>query len=362
MSIKVAIVGVGNCASALVQGCAVMKRDKRVMSNGLMRNSIGGFHAWDIEFCAAFDVDARKVGRRTSEAIYAQPNNTIDLLPRDQISHIELDPLVQMGNALDGVAPHMEGRDKPCGFDLAQLPMCDVVSALRESGAQVMVIYLPVGSEIAATFYAHCALAAQVAVVNCIPVFLTRKEALMDRFRAALVPIVGDDIKSQVGATIVHRMLAHLLSARGYVLNNTYQLNVGGNSDFANMLDHARLKSKRESKTNSVLSQVSQASTPSVHIGPSDFVPWLRDRKVAFIRLEAEGFCGAPLKAELRLEVEDSPNSAGVVIDAIRYARVAQMRGQGGPVVRASQICMKSPVVQCADEEALLAVTQEYPD
>jgi myo-inositol-1-phosphate synthase len=296
-----------------------------------------------VQFVAAFDVDAKKVGRDLSEAIVASENNTIKIT--------DVPPLgvtVQRGTTLDGLGKYYratieESDDEPV----------DVVAALRESGADVLVCYLPVGSQKAAEFYAQCALDAGVAFVNALPVFIAGTKEWADKFTAAGVPIVGDDIKSQVGATITHRMLARLFEDRGVAIDRTYQLNFGGNMDFKNMLERKRLKSKKISKTQSVTSQIDQGiSDDDVHIGPSDHVPWLDDRKWAYIRVEGRNFGDVPLNVELKLEVWDSPNSAGVIIDALRCCKVAQDRGIGGPLLGPSAYFMKSPPIQYRDEEA----------
>jgi myo-inositol-1-phosphate synthase len=342
--IRVAIVGVGNCASSLVQGvhhyadCPV---DGDVP--GLMHVDLGGYHVGDIRFVAAFDVDAKKVGRDLSEAIFAPPNNTVRFADVPPIG-VE----VQRGPTLDGLGKYY--RDT---MEESPAEPVDVAAVLRETDADVLVCYLPVGSETAARYYAEQALNAGVAFVNCLPAFIASDPGWAARFAEAGVPIVGDDIKSQVGATITHRMLTKLFEDRGVTVDRTYQLNFGGNMDFMNMLERERLESKKRSKTQSVASQLSYELPPEqIHIGPSDHVPWLEDRKWAYIRLEGRAFGDVPLTAELKLEVWDSPNSAGVVIDAIRCARIAADRGMGGPVLSASAYFMKSPPVQYRDEVA----------
>ncbi len=342
--IRVAIVGVGNCASSLVQGVEHYRdasTDETVP--GLMHVQFGGYHVGDVRFVAAFDVDAKKVGRDLSEAIFAPPNNTIrfaDVPP--------LDVEVRRGPTLDGLGRYYrdvveEAPDKPV----------DVAQVLRDTRADVLVCYLPVGSEEAVRFYAEQALQAGVAFVNCLPVFIASDPYWAERFADAGVPIIGDDIKSQVGATITHRLLTKLFEDRGVTVDRTYQLNFGGNMDFMNMLERERLESKKISKTQSVTSQLSyELPKDAIHIGPSDHVPWLEDRKWAYIRMEGRAFGDAPLVAELKLEVWDSPNSAGVVIDAIRCAKIAQERGFGGPVLSASAYFMKSPPVQYRDDVA----------
>ena len=342
--VRIAIVGVGNCASSLVQGLEFYKDakpDERVP--GLMHVELGGYHVSDVEVVAAFDVDTDKVGRDVADAIFTEPNNTIvfsDVHPTGVI--------VQRGRTLDGLGAFY--RDVITESDL---PESDVVQVLRDSKADVLVSYLPVGSEQAARYYAQCALDAGVAVVNCLPVFIASDPEWAEKFRAAAVPIVGDDIKSQVGATITHRVLTKLFEDRGVKIDRTYQLNFGGNMDFMNMLERTRLQSKKISKTQSVQSQLeTPLDKDNIHIGPSDHVPWLEDRKWAMIRLEGRNFGDVPLSIEMKLEVWDSPNSAGIVIDAVRCAKVALDRGEGGPLIAASSYFMKSPPVQFSDEEA----------
>jgi myo-inositol-1-phosphate synthase len=343
-SVKVAIVGVGNCAASLVQGVHYYRdADETTSVPGLMHVRFGEYHVSDIEFVAAFDVDAKKVGRDLSEAIVASENNTIKIC--------DVPPLgvaVQRGTTLDGLGKYYRET-----IDESDEQPVDVVAALRESGADVLVCYLPVGSQQAAEFYAQCALDAGVAFVNALPVFIAGTKAWADKFTAAGVPIVGDDIKSQVGATITHRVLAKLFEDRGVQLDRTMQLNVGGNMDFKNMLERERLESKKISKTQSVTSQVDRdMGQGNVHIGPSDHVPWLSDRKWAYVRLEGRAFGDVPLNLEYKLEVWDSPNSAGIIIDAVRAAKIAKDRGIGGPILSASSYFMKSPPVQYRDSEA----------
>ncbi len=342
--VRIAIVGVGNCASSLVQGLEYYKDanpNERVP--GLMHVELGGYHVRDVEVVAAFDVDTDKVGKDVSEAIFTEPNNTIvfsDVKPTGVI--------VQRGRTLDGLGQFY--RDVVTESDL---PESDVVQVLRDSKADVLVSYLPVGSEQAARYYAQCALDAGVAVVNCLPVFIASDPEWAEKFRAAGVPIVGDDIKSQVGATITHRVLTKLFEDRGVKIDRTYQLNFGGNMDFMNMLERTRLQSKKISKTQSVQSQLeTPLDKDNIHIGPSDHVPWLEDRKWAMIRLEGRNFGDVPLSIEMKLEVWDSPNSAGIVIDAVRCAKVALDRGEGGPLIGPSSYFMKSPPVQFSDEDA----------
>ncbi|CAM9308501.1 unnamed protein product [Discosporangium mesarthrocarpum] len=351
--IRVAIAGVGNCASALVQGVAWYAEREGEDRAGLMRASIGGFRARDLEFVAAFDVDERKVGRSLEEAIFAKPNCTRvfqETLPASGVT-------VQMAPVLDGVAAHMVDHPAERAFRVAEKAPVDLARTLAESRAEILVSYLPVGAEAAVRTFAEACLVAGVAFVNCVPVFIASDPEWSQRFREAGLPIVGDDIKSQVGATIVHRLLARLLADRGIELDRTYQLNTGGNTDFLNMLERTRLASKKVSKTEAVQSQLDERlATDDIHIGPSDYVPWQGDNKVAFIRAEGRGFGDAPIELELRLSVQDSPNSAGVVIDAIRCAKLGLDRGLGGPLEAACAYYMKSPPIQMRDEEARVAV------
>ena len=342
--VRIAIVGAGNCASSLVQGLEFY-RDASPQDTvpGLMHVDLGGYHIRDVEVVAAFDVDAKKVGRDLAEALVSEPNNTIRFadVPPTGVT-------VSRGRTLDGLGTYYREV-----IEESDAPEADVVRVLKESKADVLVCYLPVGSEDAAKYYAQCAIDAGVAFVNCLPVFIASDIAWAQRFRAANVPIVGDDIKSQVGATIVHRVLTKLFEDRGVKLNRTYQLNFGGNMDFMNMLERTRLASKKQSKTQSVQSQMRKAlEKKDIHIGPSDYVPWLEDRKWAQIRLEGTSFGDVPLTIELKLEVWDSPNSAGIVIDAVRCAKLALDRGVGGPLIGPSAYFMKSPPVQFSDEAA----------
>jgi myo-inositol-1-phosphate synthase len=342
--VRIAIVGLGNCASSLVQGLEYYRDgDPADDVPGLMHVDLGGYHVRDVRVVAAFDVDAKKVGRDVAEAIWSEPNNTIrfaDVPP--------LGVTVSRGRTLDGLGRYY--RDVIVESDE---PEADVVEVLRETGADVLISYLPVGSEEAARFYASCALEAGVAFVNCLPVFIASDPAWAARFAQARLPIVGDDIKSQVGATITHRVLAKLFEDRGARLDRTYQLNFGGNMDFMNMLERSRLVSKKLSKTRSVQSQLEvPLDDDRIHIGPSDHVPWLEDRKWAMIRLEGRNFGDVPISIEMKLEVWDSPNSAGVVIDAVRCAKLALDRGIAGPLIGPSAYFMKSPPVQFSDEAA----------
>ena len=347
-SIRVAVVGVGNCASSLVQGVEYYRNaDPESRVPGLMHVQFGEYHVGDIEFVAAFDVDAKKVGQDLSHAIFASENNTIKIsdVPPTGVT-------VQRGPTLDGLGKYYaetitESPEEPV----------DVAQALRDAKVDVLVCYLPVGSEDAAKFYAQAAIDAKVAFVNALPVFIAGTPEWAQKFEDAGVPIVGDDIKSQVGATITHRVLTKLFEDRGVTVDRTYQLNVGGNMDFKNMLERERLESKKISKTQSVTSQMSRdIGARNVHIGPSDYVEWLDDRKWAFIRLEGRNFGDVPLSLEYKLEVWDSPNSAGIIIDALRAAKIAKDRGIGGPILSASSYFMKSPPVQYTDEEAKTAV------
>ena len=347
-SVRVAIVGVGNCASSLVQGVEYYKgADPASRVPGLMHVRFGDYHVGDIEFVAAFDVDAKKVGRDLAEAIVASENNTIKIcdVPPSGVT-------VQRGPTYDGLGEYYreiitESDEQPV----------DVTAALRESRADVLVSYLPVGSEQADKYYAQCAIDADVAFVNALPVFIASDPEWARKFTEAGVPIIGDDIKSQVGATITHRVMAKLFEDRGVELLRTYQLNFGGNMDFMNMLERSRLVSKKISKTQSVTSQIPhEMERASVHIGPSDHVPWLDDRKWAYVRLEGRSFGDTPLSLEYKLEVWDSPNSAGVIIDAIRAAKIAKDRGIGGPILSAASYFMKSPPEQYSDDQARDAV------
>ena len=318
-----------------------------------MHESIGGWRPSDVEVVAAFDIDRRKVGRVLEEAVFAGPNCTRVFQPTLAESGVT----VQMGPILDGVAEHMAHYGDDEAFRPADDPPVDVAAVLRESRAEVLICYLPVGSEQAVRHYALACLDAGLAMVNCVPVFLASNGDWANRFRTAGLPIIGDDIKSQVGATIVHRALARLFADRGVELDRTYQLNTGGNTDFLNMLERSRLQSKKRSKTEAVQSQLDERlDSKDIHIGPSDYVPWQNDNKIAFIRMEGRGFGDAPMEIELRMSVHDSPNSAGVVIDALRCAKVGLDRGLAGPLVAPSAYYMKSPPRQMRDDEARLAL------
>jgi myo-inositol-1-phosphate synthase len=343
--IRLGIVGVGNCASALVQGLEYYK-DAHPGEDvpGLMHVQLGDYHVRDVEVACAFDVDAKKVGRDVAEAIFSEPNNTIRFAESVPPTGVE----VRRGHTLDGLGKYYRET-----IDESDEQPVDVAQALRETEVDVVVSYLPVGSEKATRFYAQAAILAGAGFVNCIPVFIASDREWAKRFADAGLPIVGDDIKSQVGSTIVHRILTKLFEDRGVKLDRTYQLNYGGNMDFMNMLERERLTSKKVSKTQSVQSQLKEAlAKDNIHIGPSDHVPWLQDRKWADIRLEARAFGDVPLNLELKLEVWDSPNSAGVAIDAIRSAKLAMDRGVSGPLIGPSAYFMKSPPVQFSDEMA----------
>ena len=346
--IRVAIVGVGNCASSLVQGVEYYKdADPKGFVPGLMHVQFGPYHVKDVKFVAAFDVDAKKVGLDLSDAIDASENNTIKIadVPNAGVT-------VQRGVTLDGLGKYYRET-----IEESTAAPVDVVQALKDAKVDIVVCYLPVGSEEAAKFYAQCAIDAGCGFVNALPVFIAGTPEWAKKFEDAGLPIVGDDIKSQVGATITHRVMAKLFEDRGVILDRTYQLNVGGNMDFMNMLERDRLESKKISKTQAVTSQVSHdMGKDNVHIGPSDYVAWLDDRKWAFVRLEGRAFGDVPLNLEYKLEVWDSPNSAGVIIDAVRAAKIAKDRGIGGPILSASSYFMKSPPVQYTDTAAKQAV------
>lgn len=354
--IKVALIGVGNCASSLVQG--KYHYDESNSAQGLMHEFIGGYRVADIDFVLAYDVDTRKVGRDLSEAIFAAPNCT-------KIFHHDVPETgvaVRMGRILDGIADHM-GDIAGRGFERSETAEPDqaaVVAALRETGAEILVNFLPVGSEDATKFYMECALEAGVAVVNCMPVFIASDPEWERRFAERGIPIIGDDVKAQVGATIVHRVLSTLFRQRGVAIDRTYQLNTGGNTDFMNMLDRSRLRSKKESKTEAVQSMLAERlSDENIHIGPSDYIPWLNDNKLCFLRLEGNLFGDVPMNLELRLSVEDSPNSAAVVVDAIRCCRVALDRGAAGALIGPSAFYCKHPPEQYADDLAW-QLTEEF--
>src|ERR671934_798956 len=349
--VRVAILGVGNCASSLVQGVEYYRDAKPGDAiPGLMHVELGGYHIRDIEFSAAFDIDKEKVGKDLSEAIFSGHNNTVKFA---DVPHLGVK--VERGMTHDGIGKYLAEK-----IEKAPGATSDVVEILKETGADVVVNYLPVGSEEATKWYVEQSLNAGCAFVNCVPVFIAREDYWQRRFEKARLPIVGDDIKSQVGATIIHRTLARLFRERGVRLDRTYQLNFGGNTDFLNMLERDRLMSKKISKTRSVTSQLDYAiGDDNVHIGPSDYVPWLEDRKWAYIRLEGRGFGDVPLNVELKLEVHDSPNSAGVVIDAVRCARLALDRDVAGALEGPSAYFMKSPPIQYTDPDAR-RLTEEF--
>lgn len=350
--IRLAVVGVGNCASSLIQGLEYYRNasaDVKKSHVGLMHHDLGGFTPESIEVVAAIDIDKRKVGQPLEKAIYALPNCTKQIVPEVSKTGV----IVQMGHILDGVSDHMKDYPEERAFRASDATPVDVVKLLKDSGAEVMVCYLPVGSEQAVRFYAQACLDAKVGMVNCMPVFIASNPEWAAKFKAAGVPIVGDDIKSQVGATIVHRVLTKLFENRGVRLDHTYQLNTGGNTDFLNMLNQTRLKSKKISKTEAVQSQLGvPMNEEDIHIGPSDYVPWLKDNKLCFLRMEGSGFGGIPLNLEMRLSVEDSPNSAGVAIDAIRCIKLALDRKISGPLLSISSYTMKHPPVQYSDSQA----------
>ena len=357
--IKVAVIGVGNCASSLVQGVAYYRSNNS--SQGLIHDRIGGYGAGDVEFVLGVDVDARKVGKDIAEAIFAAPNNTAVFHPNVPATGAK----VIMGHVSDGVAAHMTSVGEK-GFIVASEPEATkegIIAAIKESGAEILINFLPVGSQDATEFYMECALEAGVAVVNCMPVFIASRPEWEARFRAKNIPIVGDDIKAQVGATIVHRVLSSLFAARGVTVERTYQLNTGGNTDFMNMLDRQRLGSKKESKTEAVQAMLAQRlEDENIHVGPSDYGPWQKDNKLCFLRLEGLQWGNVPMELELRLSVEDSPNSAACVMDAIRCAKVALERGEGGALIGPSAYFCKHPPQQFNDDLAAQMVDEYVAD
>jgi myo-inositol-1-phosphate synthase len=350
--IKIAVAGIGNCASSLIQGVEYYRAldgkhpDKLL---GLMHSSVGGYRPEDIEFVAAFDIDRRKVGRPLHEAIFGEPNCT-KLITKN----LACDTLpVLMGKVLDGVSAHMRDYPETRRFVISGKKPCDVPAVLKKSGADILLNYLPVGSEKATAYYAEACLKTGVSLINCVPVFIASNKKWAERFAKKNIPIIGDDVKSQIGATIIHRALTRLFEDRGVKIDNTYQLNVGGNTDFLNMLNRHRLTSKKISKTEAVQSQLKvPLQNEKIHIGPSDYIPWLNDNKICFLRMEGRGFGNISINLELRLSVEDSPNSAGVVIDAIRCCKIARDRGVGGVLISPSAYFMKHPMVQFPDEKA----------
>ena len=347
--IKIAIVGIGNCASSLVQGIHYYKDKSEKDAIGLMHWKIGDYLPSDIEIVAAFDIDKRKVGKSIDKAIFEKPNCTTIFqkdIPKSNV-------IVQMGHVLDGVDEQMSEYDEDYSFVISDEKPDDVVNTLKESGAEILLNYLPVGSEQATRFYAEAALEAEIAFINCIPVFIVSNSKWAKKFEKKGIPIVGDDIKAQIGATITHRTLAQLFEERGVKLDHTYQINTGGNTDFLNMLNRERLDSKKKSKTEAVQSVFKEKiEDRNIHIGPSDYVPWQNDNKLCFLRMEGRTFGNVPMNIELRLSVEDSPNSAGCVIDAIRCCKIAIDRGISGELTSISSYVMKHPPKQFSDDEA----------
>jgi myo-inositol-1-phosphate synthase len=351
--IRIAIAGVGNCASSLVQG--IHYYGAGADTTGLLHPDLGGYRVEDLEVVAAFDIDVRKVGRALEDAMFALPNNT-------KVFHREIPPsgvTVQMGQILDGIADHMADFPPHQRFEPASAKPVDPARVLRESGAEVLVNYLPVGSEEATAWYAQACLDSGVSLVNCIPVFIVSNPAWANQFRARGIPCIGDDVKAQLGATITHRTLAKLFNDRGVRIDSTYQINTGGNTDFLNMLNRNRLKSKKISKTEAVQSQLDvPLEADQIHIGPSDFVAFQKDNKVCFLRIAGTGFGGVPMELELRLSVEDSPNSAGIVVDAIRCCKLARDAGLAGPVEPVCAWTMKHPPRQMLDTDARAAMEE----
>lgn len=353
--IRVAVAGVGNCASSLIQGIFYYARQNRE-SIGLMHQDICGYVPGDIKIVAAFDIDERKVGRPLEEAIFALPNCTKTIEPNIQATGVH----VQMGQVLDGVAPHMQQYPDERTFVISRAEPVNIAAALEDKKVDILLNYLPVGSEKAARFYAEACLEKGVSLINCIPVFIASDPSWAKRFEEKGIPVIGDDVKSQIGATIIHRTLAKLFNDRGVKLDNTYQLNTGGNTDFLNMLNRERLTSKKISKTEAVQSNIDvPIPADNIHIGPSDYVPWQKDNKVCFMRLEGRIFGDIPINCELRLSVEDSPNSGGVIIDAIRCCKVARDRGIAGVLESISAYTMKHPIRQFPDEAAR-AMVEEF--
>jgi myo-inositol-1-phosphate synthase len=354
MPIKIAIAGIGNCASSLVQGISFYA-DPDHGDVGLQHPELGGYRVSDLQVVAAFDVDARKVGQPLEKAIFALPNNTKVFCADIPATGVT----VQMGPVLDGVPDHMMDYPAHQRFEPAKASPVDVARVVRESGAEILVSYMPVGAQKATEFYAQACLDAGVSMVNCVPCFVVSDPKWAEKFRAKGIPCVGDDVKAQVGATITHRTLARLCNDRGVRIDATYQLNTGGNTDFLNMLNRQRLSSKKKSKTQAVQSQLDvPLDADQIHIGPSDFVPFQKDQKVCFLRIEGTGFGGVPLNLELRLAVEDSPNSAGVVVDAVRCCKLARDAGLAGPLEEVSAWCMKHPPRQMIDRDARLALEE----
>jgi myo-inositol-1-phosphate synthase len=351
--IRIAIVGVGNCASALIQGIEFYRENSRknpkVESLGLMHLDIGGYKPWDVEVGAAFDIDRRKVGKPLKDAIFAKPNCTKIIFPNFNDSAVT----VSMGEVLDGVSEHMKDYPEDRIFLVADEKPSNVEKVLKDSGVEILLNYLPVGSDRATQFYAEACLSAGVSLINCMPSFIASDPRWARRFEEKGIPVVGDDVKSQMGATIIHRVLAKLFEDRGVRLDRTYQINTGGNTDFLNMLNRNRLKNKRISKTEAIQSQLGVPLDPeNIHIGPSDYVPWQNDNKICFLRMEGRGFGEVTLNLEMRLSVEDSPNSGGMTIDAIRCCKIARERRVGGPLLSISAYAMKHPITQFPDNEA----------
>lgn len=351
-NIRIGIVGIGNCASSLIQGIQYYREKAGEDAMGLMHWDIHGYKPYDIEVVAAFDIDKRKVGKELTKAIFAKPNCTMAFCKNIPPTGVK----VFMGRILDGLSEHMLDYDEECRFvasDHREPEKEEIVRYLRDSGTEILLNYLPVGSEKAARFYAECALEASVAFINNIPVFIASNPNWAKRFKEKRLPIIGDDIKSQIGATIIHRTLVDLFKKRGVKLTRTYQLNMGGNTDFLNMLNRRRLLSKKKSKTEAIQSVAAQRlENENIHVGPSDYVAWQKDNKICFLRMEGKVFGDVPINLEMRLSVEDSPNSAGVVIDAIRCCKLALMRGEGGVLIAPSAFFMKHPPKQYSDDEA----------
>ena len=354
-TINVALVGVGNCSAALIQGIEYYRHNPE-HTLGLMHKELGGYLPSNIKVVAAFDIDERKVGNPLEVAVAAKPNCIAPIW--EDLPHYDVD--VQMGPVMDGVASHMIEYPEERAFRIAKDTPVDVERILKDTEADILMNYLPVGSEEAARYYARCCLNTGVSFINCMPAFIVSDPDWAKKFLKRGVPVIGDDVKSQVGATILHRVLARLFEDRGARLERTYQLNTGGNTDFLNMLERSRLETKKESKTSAVQSQLkTPLDDDNIHIGPSDYVPWQNDNKVCFIRMEARGFGGIPFELEARLSVQDSPNSAGVTIDAIRYCKLARDRGDAGALLPISAYCMKHPPVQMVDQDARILI-EEY--
>ena len=351
--IRIAVVGVGNCASALIQGIEFYKesslKNSKFETLGLMHLDIGGYNPWNIEVGAAFDIDRRKVGKPLKEALFAKPNCTKILYTNLNDSGVT----VSMGEVLDGVSEHMKHYPEERTFVVASKKPCNVEKTLKNSGVDILLNYLPVGSDQATAFYAEACLSTGVSLINCMPSFIVSEHQWARRFEEKGIPVVGDDVKSQMGATIIHRALVKLFEDRGVRLDRTYQINTGGNTDFLNMLNRDRLRNKRISKTEAIQSQLIFPLEPeNIHIGPSDYVPWQNDNKVCFLRMEGRGFGEVPLNLEMRLSVEDSPNSGGITVDTIRCCRIARNRRIGGPLISISAYAMKHPITQFPDNEA----------